>query len=225
MEERIKKFLSVSYGSGSGSGYGSGYGSGSGSGYGSGSGSGDGSGDGYGYSSGYSYGYGYGYGYGDGDGIKSLNGKPVYIIDNMPTIIETVRGNIAKGFIVQSDLTLTPCYIVKENDEFAHGDTPHDAFMSLQEKLYDNSTDEERIAKFNEHFADRSRKYPAKELFVWHHVLTGSCRTGRRAFCKDRGIDVDNDEFSVDEFIEITKNAYGGNVIRLLKQKLEAQRS
>lgn len=35
---------------------------------------------------GYGYGYGYGSGYGDGSGLKTLNGKPVDMIDNVPTI-------------------------------------------------------------------------------------------------------------------------------------------
>ena len=192
MEEIIDRFLSVSYGYGYG--YGSGYGSGDGSGYGSG----DGSGDGSGY------------------GIKSLNGQKIYEIDGVQTIISSVRGNVAKGFILQNDLTLTPCFIVKESDKFAHGETLHEAFESLQEKLYDNSTEEERISKFKEHFTDFNKKYKAKELFTWHHILTGSCKAGRMSFCKDHGIDVDNDEYTVYEFISITKDAYGGSIISKL---------
>lgn len=121
MEDRIKQFLSIGsgYGSGDGSGDGSGYGSGDGYGYGSGSGDGDGSGDGYGY----------------GDGIKSINGNSIYVVDNIPTIITNVKGNIAEGFILQSDLSLTPCFIAKENNQFSHGNTLHEAFESLREKL------------------------------------------------------------------------------------------
>uniref|UniRef100_UPI00359C7C42 hypothetical protein n=1 Tax=Bacteroides caccae TaxID=47678 RepID=UPI00359C7C42 len=204
MEDRIKQFLSIGsgYGYGSGYGFGSGFGSGSGYGYGYGSGSGDGSGDGSGY--------------GSGDGIKSINGNSIYVVDNIPTIITNVKGNIAKGFILQSDLSLTPCFIAKENNQFSHGNTLHEAFESLREKLYDDSTEEERILKFKEHFSDFSKKYSAKDLFIWHHVLTGSCKAGREAFCKDKGIDVDNDRFTVYEFIELTKNSYGGEIIRKL---------
>ena len=211
-------------GSGDGSGYGcgDGYGYGSGSGDGYGYGYGYGSGSGYGYGDGYGYGYGYGSGYGDGDGygygsgIKSINGNSIYVVDSIPTIITNVKGNIAKGFILQSDLSLTPCFIAKENNQFSHGNTLHEAFESLREKLYDDSTEEERILKFKEHFSDFSRKYSAKDLFIWHHVLTGSCKAGREAFCKDKGIDVDNDRFTVYEFIELTKNSYGGEIIRKL---------
>ena len=173
-----------------------------------------------GYVSGFGYGSGYGSGYGDGSGdgsgVKSINGHSVYVVDNIPTIIANVKGSIAKGFILQSDLSLTPCFIVKENNQFSHGNTLHEAFESLQEKLYDDSTEEERIDMFKEHFSDFSKKYSAKELFIWHHVLTGSCKAGREAFCKDKGIDVDNDRFTVYEFIELTKSSYGGEIIRRL---------
>ena len=238
MEDRIKQFLSIGSGDGSGDGCGSGCGDGSGSGYGYGSGdgcgsgcgdgcgSGDGSGYGYGCGDGYGSGYGdgSGSGYGDGSGsgsgsgsgIKSINGNSIYVVDSIPTIITNVKGNIAKGFILQSDLSLTPCFIAKENNQFSHGNTLHEAFESLREKLYDDSTEEERILKFKEHFSDFSRKYSAKDLFIWHHVLTGSCKAGREAFCKDKGIDVDNDRFTVYEFIELTKNSYGGEIIRKL---------
>ena len=201
LEDRIKAFLSVSYGSGSG--YGSGYGYG----YGSGSGcsDGDGSGSGYGYGDGY------------GDGIKELNGDKVYVIDDVQTIIKSVHDNIAQGFILNNDLTLQPCYIVKEQNKFAHGDTLHDAFMSLQEKLYDGSTEEERIEAFREKFPDYDTPYPNRDLFAFHHVLTGSCRMGRESFCKDKGISL-NDSTTVRQFVLLTKDSYGSVTIRKLPQ-------
>lgn len=133
----------------------------------------DGSGDGYGS------GYGDGSGDGDGDGINIFNGDKVYIIDEMPTIIKSVRNNIAKGFILNGDFTLIPTFVVKENGKFAHGETLHEAFDALQEKLYDDSTEEERLEAFKKHFPDFRKKVSAKELFYWHHVLTGSCKQGR----------------------------------------------
>ena len=65
-------------------------------------------------------------------------------------------------------------------------------------------------------FLTFQKKYSAKEIFIWHHVLTGSCKAGRESFCRDKGIDVDNDKFTVYEFIELTRNSYGGEVIRKL---------
>ena len=210
LETKIKNFLNLS----SGSGYGSGDDSGSGSGDDSGSGYGYGSGDDSGSGSGDDSGSGYGYGYGDdsGDGVKEVNGDTVYIVDYVPTIIKSVRDNIAQGFILQRDLTLKPCYIVKEQNMFAHGDTLHDAFTALQEKLYDNSTEEERIEAFRKKFPEYDTLYPNRNLFTYHHVLTGSCRMGRESFCKDKGIDLDGST-TVREFVELTKDSYGGDVI------------
>ena len=214
LEDRIKAFLSL--GDGSGYGYGSGYGSGygDGSGYGYGDGYGDGDVDGYGDGSGDGYGDGSGYGdgYGDGDGVKEVNGDAVYMVDGVSTIIKSVRDNIAQGSILQSDLTQKLCFIVKEQNKFAHGDTLHDAFTALQEKLYDDSTEEERIEAFRKKFPEYDTPYPNRDLFAYHHVLTGSCRMGRESYCKDKGIDLDGST-TVREFIELTKGSYGGDVI------------
>ena len=203
LETRIKAFLSVS----SGTGYG--YGSGTGYGYG------DGTGTGTGYGTG--YGDGSGDGSGDGTGIKELNGDKVYMIDDVPTIIKSVRDNIAQGFILNSDLTLRPCYVVKEQNHFSHGDTLHDAFTSLQEKLYDDSTEEERIEAFRKKFPDYDTPYPNLDLFAYHHVLTGSCRMGRESFCKDKGINL-SDATTVRQFVLLTKDSYGSATIRKLPQ-------
>lgn len=224
----VCKGYGYGWGEGSGKGacgYGGGNGSGddSGDGYGGGNDSGDGYGNGSGYGYGYGYssgdGYGYGYGYSDcyGGGVKELNGDNVYLVDEIQTIIKSVHGNIAQGFILRSDLTLLPCYIVKENNTFAHGVTLHDAFIALQEKLYDDSTEEERIEAFVKKFPDYDTPYSNRDLFTYHHVLTGSCRFGRESFCKDNGINLDGST-TVREFVSLTKDSYGSETIRRLPQ-------
>ena len=190
------------YGSGDGSGYGYGCGDGSGNGYGNGYGCGDGSGNGYGD------------GYGDG-GMKEINGHAVYVIDNTRTIITSIHGNVAQGFILEHNTKLVPCYIAKDNNHFAHGKTLHEAFSSLQEKLYDDSTEEERIRAFKRKFPSYDTKYSNQDLFVYHHVLTGSCRMGRESFANSRGISL-SDKTTVREFIQLTKDAYGGDIIKKL---------
>lgn len=242
LEEKIKKFLSVDVGYGSGDGYGSCdfYGKGSGGGCsGNGDGDGDGSGVGMGYGSDSGLGHGSNYstygtyddgndcgsgslyctgsGKGYGDGIKEINGKEIYMVDDIPTIFKSIRNNIAKGFIVKSDLQFEPCYIVKENNQFAHGDTLKDAFMSLQEKLYDDSTEEERIEAFMNQFPEYDVKYDNMDLFVYHHVLTGSCRMGREAFMSTKGLSLDG-QTSVREFVKLTQDAYGGDIIKKLPE-------
>lgn len=209
--------LANRYGDGSGDGYGDG--SGSGSGYGHGSGYGDGYGDGSGDGSGYGSGYGDGDGDGDGDGygkkIASISGQKIYDIDGVPTAIYRVKGNIAKGAILQSDLTFTPCFVVKQDVYFAHGDTLHEAMEALRDKLFEDLPEEERIAAFvAEH--KPGVKYPNRDLFDWHHRLTGSCEAGRKAFVADHGLDM-NGSTTPEEFVHLTRDAYGGEVIRKLE--------
>ena len=219
LEEKIRAFLAVSNGSctGASAGKGDAIGRGFGGGYGicnnehygtDGVCAGVDVGGGYGCGSGSPDGNGYGSG--DNFGVKDINGNIVYIIDDIPTIITSVRNNIAKGFIVKSDLQFEPCYIVKENNEFAHGDTLKDAFMSLQEKLYDDSTEEERIEAFKKKFPEYDVKYNNIDLFVYHHVLTGSCRMGREAFVSNKGLSLDG-KTSVRDFVKLTQDTYGAD--------------
>lgn len=202
--EKIKEFLKIEYVSGLGSGYGSGLGSGDGSG----------SGDGYGD----------GYGSGDGSGyvIQTFNRNQVYQIDGIATIINQIKGNIAKGYILNSDFSLSKCYVIKANGLFAHGESLRQAQSALEEKLFDILDDDKKISMFTERFK-LDKTYPAKEFYIWHNKLTGSCEMGRKAFVKDHGIDIENDSMTVAEFIHLTKDSYGGSIIKKLAEDLSYQ--
>ena len=188
-------------GDGDGDGYGSGYGSGDGDGYGSGSGSGS--------------------GYGGGDGLKSLNGQPVDIIDDVPTILTSIIGNAAKGFIVRHDFSLAPTFVCKQGNTFAHGETLHKAREALLEKLFDDMTTEERIAAFCKEFKPAVKR-PATDFFSWHHRLTGSCEQGRREFARQHDVDIDSDEMTPEEFFALTRDSYGGSIIRQTEEVFKA---
>lgn len=227
------------HGNGSGSGYDScsGVGSGAGDGYGYSDGSGFGYGSGYrrgggydfnngcGYSVGYGSGYGntYGPGYGDGyghgygRGVKSFDGKTIYLIDKVQTIISTIKGNLAKGFILNSDFSLSPCYICKGNGYFAHGRTLKEARLALRKKILENMDTDETIERFLSTF-EKEKKYPAENFYEWHRYLTGSCEMGRKSFMQDRNINFD-DMYTVDEFIALCENSYGGETIKELKER------
>ena len=245
---KIKKFLSAGdgygdgYGYGNGNGYGYGYGDGNGNGNGYGDGDGNGNGNGYGYGygdsngngDGYGYGdsdgygdgngngdgngYGYGYGYGDGNGIKNINGYNVYEVDRVPTIFTHIHGNVARGYILERNVILKPCYIVRGNGYFAHGETLKEAQIALEEKILDGMDVEEKIELFKENFPDVDKKYAVKDFYKWHNNLTGSCEMGRKSFAKNHNIDIDNDMMTVKEFIKLTENAYCGDVIKELKE-------
>ncbi len=230
------------YGSGSGDGYGEGDGDGCGFGYGFGDGDGD--GEGFGSISGYGFGDGSGDGYGEGDGdgegfgdgdgdgfgdgsgdgsgsgegcIAEINGHRVYLVDGVPTIFSSIHGNVAKGYILYPDLTMIPCYVVKGNNLFAHGEDLHKAMAALRDKMFQDMPEEERIAEFIKEHPELNKPYPNRDLFEWHNRLTGSCMAGRTAFLKDRGLSLDG-ETTVLEFIRLTQNAYGGHTIQNLKK-------
>ena len=174
-------------------------------------------GDGYGDGDGSGSGYGDGSGDGDGYGIGEFDNKPVFLIDGLQTIITYVKGQVAKGFILNSDFTLDSCFVVKGNGYFAHGKTLEEARDSLRAKIFDNMDSEEAIEEFMKKFK-KGEKYKGTEFFEWHHYLTGSCLMGRKSFVKNKGLSVE-DDFTVDEFIALCENDYGSEIIKELKER------
>ena len=130
-----------------------------------------------------------------------------------------MRGNIACGYIVKKDLTLEPCYIAKAGNYFAHGKTLKDALKDAEAKEMKEMPIEERIEKFIEVFGSLDSEHTGKEFYDWHHILTGSCRMGRDKFCEENGIDLTK-KYSVRYFLNITKNSYGGDIIKQIINEL-----
>ena len=167
--------------------------------------------------SGYGSGCGDGYGSGDGHSIKSFCGQKVYQIDDVPTLIDHVHGNAAKGRILRTDLSTEDCYIAKQGILFAHGETLRAAMDALRDKLFEDMP-EERIAEFVKAH-EWGKQYPSADYYDWHHRLTGSCDMGRSEFAKRHGYSLTDDELlTVEEFIKLTENSYGGSVIRKLRE-------
>ena len=181
-----------------------------------------GSGSGSGYGSGYGSGDGSGSGYGSGDGVKKINSQFVHRIDGVQTVITHVHGDIARGAILRDDLQLKPCYIAKGHGLFAHGDTIEEAQAALEEKILDDLPVEEKIGEFKKKFCP-GVKYPAMEFYNWHHFLTGSCEMGRKNFAAEHDISLDSDEMTPEEFMELTKDDFGGSVIRQLMEEWKDQ--
>lgn len=235
--EGLINFISNSYGIGYGGsgngGYGNGGNDGYGRDYGNGGGYGKGNGNSYdltygngngsGYGSGYDDSNGYGYGrdcdsgYGCGKGIKKINGMDVVEIDGILAAIKRVWENMAFGYVFEK-MQLKPCWVVKQDGLFAHGETVKEAFAALQEKLFDNMTADERINAFLKEIKSNT-EYPAKMFYDWHHRLTGSCEFGRNQFIKNHNIKLDQ-LMTVRDFIELTKNDYGGEIIKELEKRL-----
>ena len=168
-------------------------------------------------------GSGSGDGDGDGDGsgdIKALNGNIVDYIDDVPTIIFQVRGNIARGYIVKEDLTLESCFIAKVGDSFAHGKTLKEAVADAKAKEIEKMPIKERIKKFVEVFGSLDSEHAGKEYYNWHNILTGSCQMGRDKFCEAHDIDLEK-KYTVRYFLDITKDSYGSNIIKLVRELYE----
>ena len=140
----------------------------------------------------------------------------MYDVDGVATIIRVVHGNVAKGAILHRDMSTTPCHIVKQGGVYAHGRTLREAQTALMDKLLEGMPLDERIAAFvAEH--QLGQEYQNRDYFSWHHRLTGSCEAGRLAFAKDHQVDLDG-SMTVEEFIALTEHAYGGEVIRKLRE-------
>lgn len=159
-----------------------------------------------------------GYGYGYGDGLLTLDGQHVHLIDGVQTVIASVTGNYARGYLVQKDLTLKPCYIARHGDFFAHGETLKEAVSDAVAKWVKNRPLKERMDDFCKRFPTSETKAKCSVFYDWHNILTGSCRMGRDQFVKEHGLDMDA-EYTVEYFIKITRNAYGGDVIRELEKR------
>ena len=173
----------------------------------------------YGYGSGYGDGYGYGYGDGDDSGISIFCGYSVHFIDGIATLINHIHGNIAKGMILHTDMTTEPCYVCKQGSHFAHGATLREAMNALQDKLFEDMPEDERIEEFWLAF-ELDRAYPNRMFFEWHHKLTGSCEQGRRAFAKDNGLTIDSGETTTREFIKLTLHAgFGDEIIQRVAER------
>ena len=196
MEVLIEKFLSVGYGNGHG--YGDGHGNG--------------------------YGDGYGHGYGYGDGILEIDGHQVYKVDGIPTIIESVHGNYAKGYTLKQNVILVPCYIAKVGDYFAHGATLHEAMADAEAKYNQSLPLEERIKNTIAKYPTLDTIVPNRELFTLHNLLTHSCKFGREQFCANHGISLD-DSMTMQEFIDRTRTDYGCDVIIQLERAYKERES
>lgn len=196
---------------------------------GSGGSSNEGKGLGCGSACGYSNADGYGYGgsiiYGGsvmteykGCGLKSYNGHKIYQIDDIPTIIYNVVRDFASAAIINGDKTLTKCFVVKVGKYFAHGNTLKEAYQDAMVKNLRLSSVEERIDMFIKEHPSLDSEHSFDDFFSWHNILTGSCLLGRQQFCKEHEID-SNKKYTVRYFLELTKDAYGRDVIKSLIDK------
>ena len=166
--------------------------------------------------SGSGYGYGDGSGYGSGCKLLECNGNKVYYIDGIPTVIKYIHGNVASGYTINTDATITNCFIAKGRGYYAHGQTLQLAVEALREKILSKMSVTDKINEFVSKF-EKEKRYVGSLYFEWHNILTGSCLFGRNEFIRSKGLDL-NSKYTVKEFIELCENDYGGEIIKKLKE-------
>ena len=150
--------------------------------------------------------------------ITRFNGEPVYYIDGMPTVLKSVHGDIAHGYTVGDDLTTTECYVARGRGYFAHGKTAREAAEGLERKIVSGMDTDAKVEEFMKRFS-KDGKYPVRDFYEWHGLLTGSCTFGRDSFAKEHGISMDG-EMGMKEFLGLTKDAFGGEVIREVIERM-----
>ncbi len=144
-------------------------------------------------------------------GFKTFNKQPVYYVDNIPCIFLSIVNNVAKVSVIKDDMSTVKMYIAKSNNLFAHGDTKEQALRSVNEKAFASLSFEERKSEFIKLFK-KDGTYPARHFFEWHHLLTGSCESGRMMFVKTHNIDLEAGMSTI-TFLNLTKNEYNGKII------------
>jgi hypothetical protein len=100
---------------------------------------------------------------------------------------------------------------------FAHGNTIKEAKADAENKYYAQMNIEDRITELRNKFT-KTPKLDGTLLYNWHGILTGSCRFGRDDFISTHNINL-NQKYTIEEFVALTQNSYGGEIIKKLIEK------
>lgn len=173
-------------------------------------------------------GYGSGYGSGSGNGMENdgdllsfarVGNDTIHNINGAPMAIDNIKGNIAKGRILNDDMTFTDCWIVREGNCIEYGKDLHKTYLAAQRESAIQLPKEERLKMFVQRFPSPDEPIPIKELYHWHHVLTGACRIHSKEWCKRHGFNFEDEIYcvSIRRFVNLTESEWGGDIIKELK--------
>lgn len=111
-------------------------------------------------------------------------------------------------------------YLNNNNDaNFVDEQTPR-IYEKLAEMGISDPKHHYRINKFIETH-NLTDKYPAKDLYRWHTLLTASCTQGKNNFFHDHGYDLENSEATLPEFFEAVSKEHGGEVIEYIRKRMQ----
>lgn len=142
-----------------------------------------------------------------GRNIKKFNGNKIYRVAGINAIITRIKRNVAKGYIVNVDFSLTSCYIIKSYGLFAYGETLQRARESLEKNFFDTLWHREIISEFIYEFGE-NKKYHAMDFYNWCCEQTRDCEGVIKVFLEEHEIDLEKDAMTVKEFIERIKNSH-----------------
>lgn len=149
--------------------------------------------------------------------ILIYNGKPVYTVDGIPCVFQSIHDTLAKVAVIsKTDFTSQTAFIAQFNGFFAHGETVRDALLSAKEKYYRNIDFEAKKAELKALFSrSADKKLSVRTLYEWHGMLTGSCCFGRDEFIRTHTFKYD-DRLTLKEFVNLTAAHFGGEKIKEL---------
>ena len=125
-----------------------------------------------------------------------LNGEPHVIADGILSKVVNHKGNVYK-VINHGDKKQT--YLIKDGDNYAHGNTLKEAKESLIYKVSDRDT-----SKYNNLKLDSI--LTREEAIKCYMTITGACSSGTKYFVDSQ--ENVKEEYSVQEIINLTKGQY-----------------
>lgn len=94
-------------------------------------------------------------------------------------------------------------------------------YDSIDDK-YKRMSIDDKINAFIEEY-DLDEEVNVIELQKWHRILTNSCLVGRLKFMKEHKVN-DRSMVTVRDFIGMTKNDFGGDIIKKLEEAYNERR-
>jgi hypothetical protein len=125
--------------------------------------------------------------------------KELIEIDGLKSILLSKRGNVMK--VLMRDFTIQ--YVVTDGTNLAHGETLKQAKEALKYKISKRD-----LSEFENLTTKSVLSY--KEALVCYRSITGACESGINSWLKSQGID--EKDYKIFEMINLTKNAYGGDI-------------
>ena len=113
--------------------------------------------------------------------------------------VEVCRARYLAGCDVSE---MAQCYVAKQGNIYAHGDTIKDAVCDLKFKIIEGRDISDVVAEIHQTGVVTREQY---------RVVTGACRAGVAAFLADHGIPDDLESMPLRDVLKLTSGAYGGS--------------